>query len=98
MPDMVANSLGANIFYTRLTGHGRTTDAMREASVTAWMQDLAEAFEIGTVIGEEVIILSCSTGGTLVAAGIADGIFSKNCSAQCFLHQISACRIRWRHF
>ena len=77
VPDMVAASLGANIFYTRLTGHGRTADAMRESSVTAWMQDLAEAFEIGTMIGDKVIILSCSTGGTLVAAGMANGVFSE---------------------
>ena len=74
---MIAASLGANIFYSRLTGHGRTADAMREASVSAWIQDLAEAFEIGTMIGDRVIILSCSTGGTLVATGIANGVFSE---------------------
>ena len=77
VPDMVAANLKANIFYTRLTGHGRTTDAMREASVEAWMQDLVEAFKIGTMIGDKVIILSCSTGGTLVANGIANGVFSE---------------------
>ena len=68
VPDMIASSLGANLFYTRLTGHGRTADAMREASVSAWMQDLAEAFEIGTTIGDRACRLSCSTGGTLVAS------------------------------
>jgi hypothetical protein len=29
------------------------------------------------MIGDKVIILSCSTGGTLVAAGIANGVFSE---------------------
>jgi esterase/lipase len=77
VPDLIAARLGANIFYSRLTGHGRTAEAMREASVSAWMQDLAEAFKIGTMIGDQVIILSCSTGGTLVAAGIANGVFSE---------------------
>ena len=77
VPDLIAARLGANIFYSRLTGHGRTAEAMREATVSAWIQDLAEAFEIGTMIGDQVIILSCSTGGTLVATGIANGIFSK---------------------
>ena len=77
VPDRIAAALGANIFYTRLTGHGRTAEAMREASVAAWMQDLAEAFKIGSMIGDRVIIISCSTGGTLVAAGIARGIFSE---------------------
>lgn len=77
VPDRIAAALGANIFYTRLTGHGRTAEAMREASVAAWMQDLAEAFQIGTMIGDKVILISCSTGGTLVAAGIVRGIFSE---------------------
>ena len=77
VPDRIATALGANIFYTRLTGHGRTAEAMREASVTAWMQDLDEAFQIGTMIGDKVILISCSTGGTLVAAGIVRGIFSE---------------------
>ena len=77
VPDLIAARLGANIFYSRLTGHGRTAEAMREATVSAWMQDLAEAFEIGTMIGDQVIIISCSTGGTLVAAGIADDVFSE---------------------
>ena len=77
VPDRIAAALGANIFYTRLTGHGRTAEAMREASVTAWMQDLAEAFQIGSMIGDRVILISCSTGGTLVATGIVRGIFSE---------------------
>ena len=77
VPDRIAVALGANIFYTRLTGHGRTAEAMREASVAAWMQDLAETFQIGSMIGDKVIIISCSTGGTLVAAGMARGIFSE---------------------
>ena len=77
VPDRIAAALGANIFYTRLTGHGRTAEAMRETSVTAWMQDLDEAFQIGTMIGDKVILISCSTGGTLVAAGIVRGIFSE---------------------
>ena len=77
VPDRIAVALGANIFYTRLTGHGRTAEAMREGSVAAWMQDLAETFQIGSMIGDKVIIISCSTGGTLVAAGMARGIFSE---------------------
>ena len=77
VPDRIASALDANIFYTRLTGHGRTAEAMRDASVAAWMQDLAEAYQIGSVIGNKVILISCSTGGTLVAAGMASGMFSE---------------------
>jgi alpha-beta hydrolase superfamily lysophospholipase len=76
VPDKLAARLGANIFFTRLTGHGRTADAMRDASLDAWMQDLAEAFAVGTTIGDKVIVISCSTGGTIVAQGVARGMFS----------------------
>lgn len=65
LPDMVAERLGANLFYTRLTGHGRTGDAMGEATVEAWVNDMAEAIEIGRRLGERVIIMATSTGGSL---------------------------------
>ncbi len=67
VPDRIAQGLGANLFYTRLSGHGRTGNAMAEASVNAWVNDLAEAVEIGRKIGEQTIIMSTSTGGTLAA-------------------------------
>ncbi len=63
--DIIAQRLDANLFYTRLTGHGRTGDAMAEASIRAWADDMAEALEIGRRIGEEVILIGTSTGGTL---------------------------------
>lgn len=65
LPDMVAERLGANLFYTRLAGHGRTGDAMGEATVEAWVNDMAEAIEIGRRLGERVIIMATSTGGSL---------------------------------
>jgi len=33
VPDRLADALGANLVYTRLTGHGRGGDAMAEATV-----------------------------------------------------------------
>ena len=85
VPDKVAASLGANIFFTRLTGHARTADAMRDASLDAWMQDLAEAFAVGTTIGDKVIVISCSTGGTIVAEGVARGMFSEKLFSTVFV-------------
>jgi esterase/lipase len=67
LPDEVAQALGANIFYTRLTGHGRDGAALAEASVNDWINDTAEALEIGHAIGERVLVISTSTGGTLAA-------------------------------
>jgi len=36
MTELLAQRLQANVFYTRLRGHGRSDDAMAEASVDAW--------------------------------------------------------------
>ena len=65
LSDLVARELGANLFYTRLSGHGRSSQAMGAATVNEWMNDTVEAFEIGHRIGEKVLVISSSTGGTL---------------------------------
>ena len=71
VPRMLAESLGANLFYTRFTGHGRDGPAMGQASAQDWFQDMAEAVAVGRRLGERVILLGTSTGGTLAtwAAG-----------------------------
>ncbi|WP_415921036.1 alpha/beta hydrolase [Tateyamaria sp. SN6-1] len=68
VPDLVAKSLGANLIYTRLQGHGRGADAMSEATVQGWVNDLAEGMQAARAAGDKVIVMSTSTGGTLVAA------------------------------
>lgn len=73
VPDMVAEALGANVFYTRLSGHGRDGLAMAEASLPDWREDMAEALEIGRRIGKKVIVISTSTGGTLTTLALAEG-------------------------
>lgn len=67
VPDQVAKALGANLVYTRLQGHGRSSVAMAEASIAGWMNDVAEALAVAGKIGDEIIVLSTSTGGTLMA-------------------------------
>jgi esterase/lipase len=67
LSDLVAKNLGANLFYTRLTGHGRTGQAMADASVNDWLNDVVEAYEIGRRLGKKVIMIGCSTGGTSLA-------------------------------
>jgi esterase/lipase len=61
----IARTLKANLFQTRLTGHGRGSKALAEASVNDWINDTAEAVEIGKRIGEKVVIISSSTGSAL---------------------------------
>ncbi len=67
LADQLAEELGANLFYTRLTGHGRSGEAMGESSVNDWLKDAQEALEIARRIGEEVILIGTSTGGTLAS-------------------------------
>lgn len=71
LAETIAKALGANLFFTRLTGHGRSDDAMGEATISAWMNDVLEAYAIGQRLGERVIVMGTSTGGglaTLLAA------------------------------
>ena len=63
--DILAEQLHANLFYTRLTGHGRGSQPMGEATVNDWLNDAVEALEIGRRIGEKVLIVGVSTGCTL---------------------------------
>ncbi len=65
LTDMVAKALGANTFYTRLTGHGRPGFAMGEATVQDWLADIQEALRIGQTLGDKVLVISCSNGATL---------------------------------
>lgn len=79
LPDDVADQLDANLFYTRLTGHGQDGAAMTQGSVNAWINDYEEALAIGRAIGDKVIVISTSTGGSLAAwaatqPGASDGV------------------------
>ena len=72
VPDDVAEALGANLYFARLTGHGRGSEAMTDGSVPAWIDDYAEALAIGARLGDRVIVMSTSTGGTIAAIGEFD--------------------------
>lgn len=72
VPDRVAAALGANLFYTRLTGHGRDGPAMAEGSVEAWVTDTAEALAVGQALGDRVLVIGTSTGGTLAVLAAHD--------------------------
>lgn len=63
--DEVADALGAHLFATRLTGHGRGSAAMAESSVAAWKADALQALAIGQQLGERVLVVGVSTGATL---------------------------------
>lgn len=81
LPDQVAKALGANLFYTRLTGHGQDGPAMATASVNAWVNDYAQAMAIGRAIGERVVVVATSTGGSLAVTMMRDPEVSKDVAA-----------------
>lgn len=67
VPDNVARALGANLYFARLTGHGRTSMAMAEPRAGDWLEDTAEALAIGRRLGRKVVVIATSTGGTAAA-------------------------------
>lgn len=72
VPDDVARALGANLFFTRLAGHGRDGAALAAVKPEAWIDDVAEAMAIGRRLGERVLVIGTSTGGTLAALAASD--------------------------
>ena len=81
LSELVAAQLGGNLYYGRLTGHGRSDDAMAEATVNAWINDAVEAVAIGERLGEEVVLIASSTGATLFTWLAANGHLSPEISA-----------------
>ena len=71
-PNAIALGLNANIYNARLSGHGCGGEALGQVKVKDWVFDLSEALEIGRKIGEEIIIIGSSTGGTLAAVAASE--------------------------
>lgn len=72
VPGRVAAAVGANVHFTRLAGHGVTgPEALGAATLADWQADCAEALDVGRAIGERVVVISCSTGSTLVVPELA---------------------------
>ena len=65
---MIADALEANLFETRLTGHGREQRPLEGIRAEDWISDAVEALSIGAIIGEQVIVMGTSTGATLALA------------------------------
>lgn len=65
LSDRLADSLQANLFYTRLKGHGRDGEALANVTINDWFNDTAEALAIAHRFGRKVILIGTSTGGTL---------------------------------
>ena len=62
----LASRIGANLFLPRLEEHGiADPDAFQQIEPAEWVEDAKEAIGIGKILGDSVIVMGCSTGGTL---------------------------------
>jgi len=84
LAEVVGQALGAHVFYTRLTGHGLGGAPMAEARPQDWMADAVEAVHIGQLLGERVLLISCSTGATL-ATWLGTSTLGSKVAAHVFL-------------
>ena len=64
--DLIAAELNANVYFTRLRGHGQDGRALAEATYEQMLDDTIEAIEIGKSIGDDVLLIGCSTGCSLI--------------------------------
>jgi pimeloyl-ACP methyl ester carboxylesterase len=68
VPERLAEALSANLFETRLAGHGRTRGGLEAVRAEDWLEDAAEALAIGSRLGNRVVVMGTSTGATLALA------------------------------
>ncbi|MGQ0565077.1 MAG: alpha/beta hydrolase [Gemmobacter sp.] len=74
LPDEVAQGLGANLYFTRLAGHGRPGAALGDVATEDWVTDLDEALAVGRRLGTRVVLIGTSTGGTLATLAALDPV------------------------
>ncbi|WP_282603035.1 alpha/beta fold hydrolase [Paracoccus sp. PARArs4] len=74
LPEDLAWELGANLFVTRLTGHGQDGDALAQATARDWWRDTAEAIAVGHRLGRRVVVIGTSTGATLADLAARDEV------------------------
>jgi len=68
VPDLIAKKLGANLYFSRLSGHGsRNPFALGSCSASDWYGDVEEALQIGLRIGNQVLVIATSFGASLIS-------------------------------
>lgn len=85
VPDLIAKELGANLVFARLKGHGRDGPAMAEPNAGDWMRDTSQALAAAQLLGDRIVVLSTSTGGTLAAAAAVAPDLSDKVAAMIFV-------------
>ena len=75
--EKLSTELDANLFITRLSGHGVSYEGTKEMQIDNIMHDVSEAIIIGERIGENVILIGHSLGGALSMLAVDDETLSK---------------------
>lgn len=65
LAERLAADLNANLLYARLPGHGRGSAAMGEFEAADWLDAGLEAWALSSRLGERVLLIGNSQGGTL---------------------------------
>lgn len=61
-----ADSLGMNVYLSRLYGHGRASeDSFIDFDPSDYYASAEEALAVAKTLGDSIVVMSCSTGGTL---------------------------------
>ena len=68
----IANKLNANLFISRLSGHGVRYEETKEISANDFIRDTAEAVAVGNKIGDKVILIGFSAGSGLAMLASQD--------------------------
>jgi len=76
----IAKEFGCNLYLSRLAGHGiDTTEPMKNLTPDELWESAKQALQIGKQLGNKVILMSTSTGGTLalkLAAGYPNEVYA----------------------
>jgi esterase/lipase len=64
----VAKMLKANLFFTRLTGHGfENAEKLKTAKAQDWIKDTIECLEVAARTGDKAVLIGTSLGGALAS-------------------------------
>ncbi len=73
--EMIADRLGANLFETRLAGHGLLANALADVTAEQWLDDAVESLAVAKTLGDKIVLIGTSTGATLALAVIDHPLF-----------------------
>ncbi len=73
LSEQLAGDLQANLFETRLSGHGRGPDGMCDAGAVNLIEDGKEALAVARRIGRRSVLICTSTGAAIALYLAADG-------------------------